>query len=49
MPMVLAKRMTAEVDGEFVVFLIGVRINALWKIHKWLPVALSPLHVAHSF
>lgn len=37
----LAKRLTAEVDGEFVVFPIGLRINALWKIHKWLPVALA--------
>jgi hypothetical protein len=25
-------------DGDFVVFLIGMRINRLWKIHKWLPV-----------
>jgi hypothetical protein len=41
MATVLAKRMTAEVEGEFVVFLIGMRINALWKIHKWLPVALA--------
>ena len=41
MPRVLANRMTAEVDGEFVVFLIGMRINAFWKIHKWLPVALA--------
>jgi hypothetical protein len=35
------EKMTANVDGEFVVFLIGMRINSLWKIHKWLPVALS--------
>ena len=41
MAKVLAKRMTAEVEGEFVVFLIGMRINAFWKIHKWLPVALA--------
>ena len=34
-----AERVTADVDGEFVVFLIGMRINRLWKIHKWLPVA----------
>lgn len=32
-------RVTADVAGdEFVVFLIGMRINRLWKIHKWLPV-----------
>ncbi|MFQ5488609.1 MAG: DUF4188 domain-containing protein, partial [Gammaproteobacteria bacterium] len=27
--------------GDFVVFLIGMRINRLWKIHKWLPVAMA--------
>ena len=31
-------KMTADVEGEFVVFLIGLRINNIWKIHKWLPV-----------
>ena len=31
-------RMTAEIDGDFVVFLIGMRINKPWKVHKWLPV-----------
>jgi hypothetical protein len=36
-----AERLTAETDGEFVVFLIGMRINKFWKIHKWLPVALA--------
>lgn len=29
-------RYTAEVDGQFVVFVIGMRINKLWKIHKWI-------------
>ena len=33
--------MTADVDGEFVVFLIGMRINKPWKVHKWLPVFLA--------
>lgn len=32
------ERMTAELDGDFVVFRIGMRINTLWKVHKWLPV-----------
>ena len=36
-----AERLTAEVDGEFVVFLIGMRPNRLWKIQRWLPVALA--------
>jgi len=44
MPMagtIIPQRMTAEVDGDFVVFLIGMRINKPWKIHKWLPVFLA--------
>lgn len=34
----IAKRVTAQIDGDFVVFLIGMRINKPWKVHKWLPV-----------
>ena len=35
---IIPKRVTAEIDGDFVVFLIGMRINKPWKVHKWLPV-----------
>lgn len=35
---IAAKRVTAKIDGDFVVFLIGMRINKPWKLHKWLPV-----------
>ncbi len=38
---VIDRRMAAEMDGSFVVFLIGMRINKPWKIHKWLPVLLA--------
>src|SRR5438067_9912233 len=38
---VIADRLTAKVDREVVVFLIGMRINRFWKFHKWLPVALA--------
>jgi hypothetical protein len=31
-------RMTADIEGDFVVFLIGMRVNRWWKPHKWLPV-----------
>jgi hypothetical protein len=31
-------RMAAEIEGDFVVFLIGMRINKIWKVHKWWPV-----------
>jgi Domain of unknown function (DUF4188) len=37
----IADRLTAQVEGEVVVFLIGMRINRIWKIHKWLPVAIA--------
>ncbi len=30
-------RFTAEIDGDFVVFVIGMRFNKLWKVHRWLP------------
>jgi hypothetical protein len=32
-------RYTAALDGSFVVFMIGMRVNKLWAVHKWLPVA----------
>ena len=38
---IIRERMTSNVDKEFVVFLIGMRINKPWKIHKWLPVLLA--------
>ena len=41
MARVIPQFMTAEVDGDFVLFLIGMRINKVWKIHKWLPVVLA--------
>lgn len=34
-------RVTAHIEGDFVVFLIGMRINKPWKLHKWLPVFLA--------
>jgi len=39
MPDIIRERMTAQMEGDFCVFLIGMRINQLWKVHKWLPVA----------
>ena len=30
--------MAARMEGEFVVFLIGLRVNKPWKVYKWLPV-----------
>jgi hypothetical protein len=39
MSKVFAGRYAAKVEGPFVVFLIGMRVNRLWAVHKWLPVA----------
>ena len=36
--MIHAERMTARMDGDFVVFMIGMRINKPWMIHKIIPV-----------
>jgi hypothetical protein len=30
-------RMTAEIEGDFAVFITGMRINRYWKIHQWYP------------
>jgi hypothetical protein len=38
MPPIVPGRYTAELDGPFVLFLIGARINNLLAINKWLPV-----------
>lgn len=35
------EKMAAEFDGEFVIMLLGMRINKAWKIHKWLPTLLA--------
>ncbi len=35
------QRMTVKLEGDFVVFLIGMRINRFWKFHKWIPVAAA--------
>lgn len=37
--MIDKQRITATLDGPFVVFLIGMRINKPWKLHRWWPVA----------
>ena len=41
MSKIIQERRTAEIDGEVVLFMIGMRVNKLWKIHKWLPVAAA--------
>jgi Domain of unknown function (DUF4188) len=38
---IITKRMYAQVEGNFVVFLIGMRVNRWWKVHKWWPVTMA--------
>lgn len=42
---IAARRMTAQLNDEFVVFLIGFRINRFLRVNKWLPVfrAMRPM------
>jgi hypothetical protein len=37
MARVIPERMIAEIEGDFVVFIIGMRINRPWMLHKWIP------------
>jgi len=41
MAQIRRERLTASGDGEFVVFLIGMRVNDWWRVHRWLPVAMA--------
>ena len=39
--MIHTDRLAANIEGPFVVFLIGMRINNVLKVRKWWPVALA--------
>jgi hypothetical protein len=45
MASIIDKRVCAEIEGPFVLFLIGIRINRAWKIGSWLPTfqAMGPM------
>jgi hypothetical protein len=38
-PSIFPGRFTADIEGPFVVFIIGMRVNRLLALHKWVPVA----------
>lgn len=42
---VMARRMSVRLEGDFVVYLVGMRINRPWKLHRWLPpfLAMRPM------
>tara|TARA_B110000977_G_scaffold192140_1_gene265260 strand:- start:564 stop:1052 length:489 start_codon:yes stop_codon:yes gene_type:complete len=37
MAKVIPERMVAQIEGDFVVFVIGMRVNHFWLPHKWIP------------
>ena len=39
--MIRAERLTANLEGDFVVFLIGMRINRPLRVDRWMPVAAA--------
>lgn len=41
MATIVKQRVTATIEGDFVVFMIGMRINKPWKPWKWLPVFMA--------
>ena len=41
MATIIDRRVCADIEGDFVVFLIGMRVNKPWKIWAWWPVAAA--------
>ena len=41
MAKIIKQRMAAQIEGDFVVFMIGARINKPWKLHRWLWIAFA--------
>ena len=41
MPPIIRQRITTSNEEDIVVFLIGMRINKVWKLHRWVPVGLA--------
>lgn len=48
MSRVITNYMTADIEGDFVVLLTGMRINKFWKIWKWLPVFIAMPRMNHE-
>lgn len=41
MPEIIKERMTVTNEQELVVFLIGMRVNTIWKVQKWVPLVAA--------
>lgn len=48
MPQVIPGRFTAETQENFVVFLIGMRVNQFWAFSKWVPTAQAMVPMLKS-
>lgn len=48
MTKILKGRWTARFDQPHVVFIIGMRINRWWKIHRWLPIILAMIRMLNE-
>ena len=33
--------MTAQIQGDFVVLMLGLRVNRWWRFHRWIPAVLA--------
>jgi hypothetical protein len=42
------QKITAQIEGEPVVFLTGMRINKWWKLHLWIPVLAAAIGMQRS-
>jgi hypothetical protein len=52
MSKVVPGRFSAQIDESFVVFAIGMRVNNMWAVNKWLPTvqAMGPmLNTLHRY
>ena len=38
---IIPEKVCGYIDGDFVALLFGMRINKLWKLHKWLPIIIA--------
>lgn len=41
MSSIITQRMTGRMPSDFVVFLIGMRVNRFWKVHRWMPLVVA--------
>src|SRR5690606_36189752 len=45
---IIKQRITAQIDGEPIVFLTGMRVNKWWRLRAWLPVLGAAIGMQRS-